>query len=155
MTRSTTRPTRSCSRCSSAQGRRGSSGCVRAHTPRAHRSRAWCSRSPVSASPACGCSDAMACAGSRDAALVLLNPSFSKSTHRGQKRPICEEQYKANFLSIIRTCENADISASEQSLPTSRTHISALFVPLTSFFEKKGGRRFRRWPLMHHKSGRD
>ena len=74
--------------------------------------------------------------------------SLLESLRRGQKGPICEDCQKASFLSEKLTWGNVGRSASERLPSGSRTRISAIFAPRTSFSEKKGekkaGRRFRR-----------
>lgn len=84
--------------------------------------------------------------------------SLLESLRRGQKRSICEDCQKTGFLSEKLTWGNVGRSASERLPSGSVTHISAFFVPRTSFSEKKGekkgGRQFRRWPLISHEQGR-
>ena len=74
--------------------------------------------------------------------------SLLESLRRGQKRSICEDCQKTGFLSEKLTWGNVGRSVRERLPLGSRTRISAIFVPRTSFSEKKGekkaGRRFRR-----------
>ncbi len=91
--------------------------------------------------------------------MPIWSPSFSLGiARRGQKGSICEDCQKASFLSEKLTWGNVGRSASERLPSESRTHISAFFVPRTSFSEKKGekkgGRQFRLWSLISHKPGR-
>ena len=84
--------------------------------------------------------------------------SLLESLRRGQKRSICEDCQKTGFLSEKLTWGNVGRSASERLLSGSGTHISAFFVPRTSFSEKKGekkaGRQFWLWSLISHEPGR-
>ena len=90
--------------------------------------------------------------------------SLLESLRCGQKRSICEDCQKTGFLSEKLTWGNVGRSASERLLSESVTHISAFFVPRTSFYEKKGekrglynsraGRQFWLWSLISHEPGR-
>ena len=84
--------------------------------------------------------------------------SLLESLRRGQKRSICEDCQKTGFLSEKLTWGNVGRSVSERLPLGSRTRISAIFVPRTSFSEKKGekkaGRQFWLWSLISHEPGR-